>query len=181
MRRFTCFLIIFCNICCVAFAENIIPNKIELDLECKSAILLEADTGTILYEKNSHEKLRPASVTKVMTLLLIMESIDSGKISLDDMVSCSERARKMGGSQIWLNETEQLSVNDMLKAICVVSANDCCVAMSEFIAGSEEMFVEMMNKRAKELGMNDTNFVNCHGLDEDNHLTSSYDIGIMSR
>ena len=181
MQRFICFLIIFCNICCVAFAENVIPNKIELDLDCKSAILLEADTGTILYEKNSHEKLRPASVTKVMTLLLIMESIDSGKISLTDMVSCSERARKMGGSQIWLNETEQLSVNDMLKAICVVSANDCSVAMAEFVAGSEEMFVEMMNKRAKELGMSDTNFVNCHGIDEDNHVTSAYDIGIMSR
>jgi len=181
MRRFISFLIVVCNICCVTLAQNVIPNKIELDLECKSAILLEADTGTILYEKNSHEKLRPASVTKVMTLLLIMESIDSGKISLSDMVSCSERARKMGGSQIWLNETEQLSVNDMLKAICVVSANDCCVAMSEFIAGSEEMFVRQMNKRAKELGMNDTNFVNCHGLDEDNHLTSAHDIGIMSR
>jgi len=181
MRRFISFLIVVCNICCVTLAQNVIPNKIELDLECKSAILLEADTGTILYEKNSHEKLRPASVTKVMTLLLIMESIDSGKISLSDMVSCSERARKMGGSQIWLNETEQLSVNDMLKAICVVSANDCCVAMSEFIAGSEEMFVRQMNKRAKELGMNDTKFVNCHGLDVDNHLTSAHDIGIMSR
>jgi len=127
VRKIICFLVVICNICCITFAENVIPNKIELDLDCKSAILLEADTGTILYEKNSHEKLRPASVTKVMTLLLIMESIDSGKISLDDMVSCSERARKMGGSQIWLNETEQLSVNDMLKAICVVSANDYTV------------------------------------------------------
>lgn len=181
MRKIICVLVILCNICCIILAETVIPNKIQLDLECKSAILLEADTGTILYEKNSHEKLRPASVTKVMTLLIIMESIDSGKISLNDMVSCSERARKMGGSQIWLNETEKLSVNDMLKAICVVSANDCCVAMAEFIAGSEEMFVDMMNKRAKELGMNDTNFVNCHGLDEDNHLTSAHDIGIMSR
>lgn len=181
MRKIICYLVALSNICVTSLATNVIPNKIELDLDCKSAILLEADTGTILYEKNSYEKLRPASVTKVMTLLLIMESIDSGKISLDDMVSCSERARKMGGSQIWLNETEQLSVNDMLKAICVVSANDCCVAMSEFIAGSEELFVEMMNKRAKELGMNDTNFMNCHGLDEDNHLTSAHDIGIMSR
>ena len=181
MRKIICFLIVFSNIFCIAFASNVIPNKIELDLDCKSAILLEADTGTILYEKNSHEQLRPASVTKVMTLLLIMESIESGKISLDDMVGCSERARKMGGSQIWLNETEKLSVNDMLKAICVVSANDCCVAMSEYIAGSEEMFVEMMNKRAKELGMNDTNFVNCHGLDTDKHFTSAYDIGVMSR
>jgi len=127
MRKIICFLLIIINICNVGFSVNIVPNKIELDLDCKSAILLEADTGTILYEKNSHEKLRPASVTKVMTLLLIMESIDSGKISLDDMVGCSERARKMGGSQIWLNETEKLSVNDMLKAICVVSANDYTV------------------------------------------------------
>ena len=181
MRKIICFLLVFSITFCTAFAETAIPNKVELDLKCKSALLIEADTGTILYEKNSHEKLRPASVTKVMTLLLIMESIESGKISLDDMVSCSERARKMGGSQIWLNETEKMSVNDMIKAICVVSANDCCVAMSEFIAGSEELFVDMMNKRAKALNMNDTNFVNCHGLDAENHLTSAYDIAIMSR
>lgn len=181
MRKFICFLVIISNIFCVAFANNVIPNKVELDLASKASILIEADTGTILYEKNSHEKLRPASVTKVMTLLLIMEAIDSGKISLDDMVGCSSRASKMGGSQIWLNETEKLNVNDMIKAICVVSANDCCVAMSEYIAGSEELFVDMMNKRAKELGMEDTNFVNCHGLDADNHVTSAYDISIMSR
>jgi len=127
MRRIICFFVIITNLLCTAFAKNVIPNKVELDLECKSAILLEADTGTILYDKNSHEQLRPASVTKVMTLLLIMEAIDEGKISLDDMVGCSERARKMGGSQIWLNETEKLTVNDMIKAICVVSANDYTV------------------------------------------------------
>lgn len=181
MKKIICFVIVISNIFCCAFAQSVIPNKTELDLKCKSAILIEADTGTILYEKNSHEKLRPASVTKVMTLLLIMESLDSGKISLDDKVGCSERARKMGGSQIWLNETEKLSVNDMLKAICVVSANDCSVAMAEFIAGSEELFVDMMNKRSSELGMNDTHFVNCHGIDEDGHLTSAYDISVMSR
>ena len=181
MKKFIAFFGVISNIFCLAFAEPIIPNKTELDLKCKSAILIEADTGTILYEKNSHEKLRPASVTKVMTLLLIMEAIDSGKISLNDMVGCSERARKMGGSQIWLNETEKLSVSDMLKAICIVSANDCSVAMAEFIAGSEELFVDMMNSRAKELGMNDTHFVNCHGIDEDGHLTSAYDIAVMSR
>lgn len=152
-----------------------------LELTAKSAYLIEESTGEVLYAQNEHEQLRPASVTKVMTILLIMEAIDSGKISLDDMVGCSERARKMGGSQIWLNETEKLSVNDMLKAICVVSANDCCVAMSEFVAGSEEGFVEMMNNRAKELGMNDTTFKNCHGIDEDGHVTSAYDIAIMSR
>lgn len=152
-----------------------------LELTAKSAYLIEESTGEVLYAQNEHDQLRPASVTKVMTILLIMEAIDSGKISLDDMVGCSEHARKMGGSQIWLNETEKLSVNDMLKAICVVSANDCCVAMSEFIAGSEEGFVEMMNNRAKELGMNDTTFKNCHGIDEDGHVTSAHDIAIMSR
>ncbi len=158
-----------------------IQNKAQLDLDVQSAILMEENTGTILYTKNEHEKLRPASVTKVMTILLIMEAIDRGDISLTDKVSCSTKARQMGGSQIWLNETEQLTVNEMLKAICVVSANDCTVAMAEFIAGSEEAFVERMNTRAKELGMNDTTFKNSHGIDEDGHLTSAYDIAIMSR
>ena len=116
-----------------------------------------------------------------MTILLIMEAIDSGLISLDDTVSCSENAMNMGGSQIWLDPTDTLTVNEMLKAICVVSANDCCVAMAEYIAGSQELFVEQMNKRAKELGMNDTTFKNCHGLDEEGHVTSSYDIALMSR
>lgn len=142
---------------------------------------MEQSTGTILYEYNSHEKLRPASVTKVMTVLLIMEALDNGTITLEDSVSCSEKASSMGGSQIWLDTTEALTVNEMLKAICVVSANDCCVAMSEYIAGSEELFVERMNAKAKELGMNDTCFKNCHGIDEDGHVTSSHDIAIMSR
>lgn len=142
---------------------------------------MEQSTGTILYEHNSHEQLKPASVTKVMTILLIMEALDNGVISLDDRVACSEEASKMGGSQIWLDTTETLTVNEMLKAICVVSANDCCVAMAEHIAGSQELFVERMNARAKELGMNDTCFKNCHGLDEDGHVTSSYDIALMSR
>ena len=142
---------------------------------------MEQSTGTILYEHNSHEKLRPASVTKVMTILLIMEALDNGIISLDDNVSCSEEASSMGGSQIWLDPSETLTVNEMLKAICVVSANDCCVAMAEHLSGSQELFVEQMNKRAKELGMNDTTFKNCHGLDEDGHVTSAHDIAIMSR
>ncbi len=142
---------------------------------------MDQKTGKVLYEYKSHEQLRPASVTKVMTILLIMEALDNGIISLDDQVPCSEKASSMGGSQIWLDTTETLTVNEMLKAICVVSANDCCVAMSEYICGSEELFVEQMNKRAKELGMNDTTFKNCHGIDEDGHLTSSYDIAIMSR
>lgn len=152
-----------------------------LNLTCGSAILMEQSTGTLLYEHNIHEQLRPASVTKVMTILLIMEALDNGTISLEDRVSCSEEASKMGGSQIWLDTTESLTVDEMLKAICVVSANDCCVAMAEHIAGSQELFVERMNARAKELGMNDTCFKNCHGLDEDGHVTSSYDIALMSR
>lgn len=134
-----------------------------------------------MYSQNEHEKLRPASVTKIMTILLIIEALDNGSITLEDKVPCSEHARNMGGSQIWLDTREELSVNDMLKAICVVSANDCSVAMAEYIAGSEEAFVDMMNKRAKELGMNDTNFVNCHGIDEDGHITSAHDIAVMSR
>lgn len=152
-----------------------------LDLSCESAILISQDTGEVLYEHNSHEKLRPASVTKVMTILLIMEEIDSGRLSYSDKVSCSEKASGMGGSQIWLDTREELTVDEMLKAICVVSANDCTVAMAEHIAGSEEMFVSRMNERAKELGMNDTTFKNCHGIDEDGHETSSYDIALMSR
>ena len=152
-----------------------------LGLTCGGAVLMEQSTGTVLYEHNSHEQLRPASVTKVMTLLLIMEALDSGVISLEDNVSCSENAASMGGSQIWLDTTETLTVNEMLKAICVVSANDCCVAMAEHISGSQELFVEQMNKRAKELCMNDTTFKNCHGIDEDGHVTSSYDIALMSR
>ena len=152
-----------------------------LNLESGSAVLMEQTTGQVLYEHNPHEQLRPASVTKIMSILLIMEAIDSGRISFSDKVSCSENARSMGGSQIWLNETEQLTVDEMLKAICVVSANDCTVAMAEHLAGSEELFVEQMNQKAKELGMNDTIFKNCHGIDEDGHVTSSYDIALMSR
>lgn len=152
-----------------------------LSLESGSTILIEQSTGQILYAHNIHEQLRPASVTKVMSILLIMEAVDSGKISLTDTVPCSENAASMGGSQIWLDPRETLTVDEMLKAICVNSANDCVVAMSEFIAGSEEAFVQMMNDKAKELGMNDTCFKNCHGLDEDGHVTSSYDISVMSR
>ncbi len=152
-----------------------------LNLESASAILIEQSTGQVLYSHNPHEQLRPASVTKVMSILLIMEAIDSGKISLTDSVPCSETASSMGGSQIWLDPRETLSVDEMLKAICVASANDCVVAMAEYIAGSEDAFVQMMNDKAKQLGMNDTTFKNCHGLDEDGHVTSSYDIAQMSK
>lgn len=152
-----------------------------LNISSGSAILIDQITGKVLYEYNSHEQLRPASVTKLMTILLIMDALDNGTINLDDQVPCSEKASSMGGSQIWLDSTESLTVHEMLKAICVVSANDASVAMAEYIAGSEELFVDQMNKRAKELGMNDTCFKNCHGIDEDGHLTSSNDIAIMSR
>lgn len=152
-----------------------------LNLESGAAILIEQSTGKVLYSHNVHEQLRPASVTKVMSLLLIMEALDNGQISLTDPVPCSENANSMGGSQIWLDTTETLTVNDMLKSICVVSANDCTVAMAEYLAGSEEAFVQKMNAKAKKLGMNDTCFKNCHGIDEDGHVTSAYDISLMSR
>lgn len=152
-----------------------------LNLDSASAILIEQNSGQILYEHNIHERLHPASVTKVMSLLLIMEALDSGRISLDTQIPCSTNAANMGGSQIWLDTTETLSVNDMLKAIAVVSANDCVTAMAEYLGGTEENFVQMMNDKVKELGMNDTTFKNCHGLDEDEHLTSAYDIALMSR
>ena len=152
-----------------------------LNLESGAAILIEQTTGKILYSHNSHEQLRPASVTKVMSILLIMEALDGGKITLDSQVPCSENAHSMGGSQIWLDTTETLTVKDMLKSICVVSANDCTVAMAEYLAGSEEAFVQMMNTKAKQLGMNDTTFKNCHGIDEDGHVTSAYDISLMSK
>ena len=154
---------------------------VDLGLESASAILIEQNTGKILYEHNSHEQLRPASVTKIMSILLIMEALDSGKITLDTPIPCSENAASMGGSQIWLDVRETLTVNEMLKAITVASANDCVVAMAEYLEGSEEAFVEKMNEKAKALGMNDTCFKNCHGLDEDGHVTSSYDIALMSR
>lgn len=152
-----------------------------LNLECESAILIEQTTGKVLYSYNVHEKLKPASVTKLMSILLIMESIESGKINYDTKVPCSEKAASMGGSQIWLDTTETLTVDEMLKAICVVSANDCVTAMAEYLGGTEEGFVNMMNEKAKQLGMNDTSFKNCHGIDEDGHETSSYDIALMSK
>lgn len=158
-----------------------VQNDNFLNLDAESAILIEQNSGQILYSHNIHEKLHPASVTKIMSLLLIMEALDSGKITLETQIPCSENAANMGGSQIWLDPRENLSVNDMLKAIAVVSANDCVTAMAEYLGGSIENFVKMMNEKAKELGMNDTNFVNCHGLDEDDHLTSAYDIALMSR
>ena len=149
-------------------------------VNAKSAVLMEVYTGTVLFDQNSDEKLPPASITKIMSLLLIMEAIDSGKISLSDTVSASEHASSMGGSQIWLEIGETMTVDELLKAAVIASANDATVALGEKISGSEEEFVRQMNKRAKELGMNDTEFKNCTGLDAEGHLTTAHDIALMS-
>ena len=152
-----------------------------LNLSCASCVLMEKETGTILLEDNSHEKLEPASVTKIMTLLLVMEAVDSGRIALEDPVSVSAYAAGMGGSQVYLEEGEQMSVSEMLKCVTVVSGNDCAVALAERLAGSEGAFVAQMNQRAQELGMADTTFLNCTGLPAQGHVTSAHDIALMSR
>ena len=153
----------------------------ELELNGKSFILMECDTGQILYEQNADERLAPASVTKIMTMLLMMEAIDRGEITYDTVVTASERAKSMGGSTIFLDTGEQMTVNDLLKGIAVASGNDACVAVAEHLSGSVEQFVAVMNNRAKELGMVNTNFVTCNGLDDDNHYSSARDIALMSR
>ncbi|WRS26522.1 D-alanyl-D-alanine carboxypeptidase family protein [Oscillospiraceae bacterium MB08-C2-2] len=160
-----------------------LPTAVIVDdkLPAKSAILLHQDTGQVLFEKNADEQLPPASITKVMTLLLVMEAIESKKISLNDMVETSEHANSMGGSQIWLKVGEKMSVDELLKAICISSANDASVALAEHVAGSEDAFVDLMNQRAAELKMDNTHFLNCSGLDEQGHLTTARDIAIMSR
>lgn len=179
MKKVICFFICVCFMMqsVVVFAEG----NTDLGLNAKSAILMEKSTGNILYESNPDERLPIASVTKVMTMLLIMEAVDSGKISLDDMVTVSENAMSYGGSTMFLETGEQLTVNDMLKGIAVASANDGCVAMAEHLAGSESAFVDMMNEKAKELGMENTHFMNTNGLDEDDHYSSARDVAIMSR
>ena len=181
MKRMICAAALILALCQIALPVS----AAALDVAGKSAVLMDVATGTILYESNSHERLAPASVTKVMTMLLIMEAVDSGKIALTDTVTASETAAAKGGSQIYLKAGETMPVSDMLKSIAVSSANDCACAMAEHIAGSESAFVAMMNRRAQELGMNDTTFVNCTGLDDGadavNHRTSAYDIALMSR
>lgn len=152
----------------------------KLEIAAKSVVLLEAFTGQVLYEDNSSEKLPPASITKVMSLLLVMEAIDRGDMSLEDVITASEHACSMGGSQIWLEPGETMTVDELLKATVIASANDATVALGETIAGSEEGFVAMMNEKAKNLGMNNTHFVNCTGLDAEGHLTTAYDVAIMS-
>jgi len=156
-------------------------EEVDLTPNAKSAILIDQDTGTILFEKNSHEKLPPASITKIMTMLLIMEAIDTEQIALTDKVRISENAASMGGSQIFLEPGEEMTVDDLLKGIALASGNDASVALAEYIAGSEELFVEMMNKRVEELGLTNTQFKNSNGLPVDDHYSSAYDIAIISR
>ena len=172
-------------VCLLLSIFPVTAGAVDMQIKGKSALLMDIATGTVLYEQNAHERLAPASVTKVMTMLLIMEAVDSGKIGWNDTVIASEAAAAKGGSQIYLKVGESMSVTDMVKSIAVSSANDCACAMAEHIAGSEAAFVQMMNSRAAELGMNDTHFVNCTGLDDDEnakeHLTSAYDIALMSR
>ena len=175
MKRILPLLLIFALLLCVPVRAD------ELTLDAPSALLMEKATGTVLFAKDEHTPREGASVTKVMTLLLTMEAIDSGALSYDDVVTGSAHAASMGGSQIWLKEGEQMRAEDLIKAVCVVSGNDAAVALGEHLAGSEEAFVERMNARAKELGMNDTHFLNCTGLPAEGHVTSAYDIALMSR
>ena len=175
MKRMFPMILLFALLLCVPVRAD------ELTLDAPSALLMEKQTGTVLFAKDEHTPREPASVTKVMTLLLTMEAIDSGALSYDDTVTGSAHAASMGGSQIWLKEGEQMRVEDLIKAVCVVSGNDAAVALGEHLAGSEEAFVARMNERAKELGMNDTHFVNCTGLPAEGHVTSAYDIALMSR
>ena len=173
--KYLCLLLTLFAVLCICV------NGAELELNSKSACLMEASTGKILYEVNADERLEPASVTKIMSLLLVFEAMDEGKFDLDTEVSGSEHACSMGGSQIWLEPGETMTVNEMLKAVIVASANDCTVALGELVEGSEESFVSVMNERAEELGMVNTHFVNCTGLPAENHYTTARDIAIMTR
>ena len=175
MKRIFPMILLFALLLCVPVRAD------ELTLDAPSALLMEKQTGTVLFAQDEHTPREPASVTKIMTLLLVMEAIDSGALSYDDTVTGSAHAASMGGSQIWLKEGEQMRVEDLIKAVCVVSGNDAAVALGEHLAGSEEAFVARMNERAKELGMHDTHFLNCTGLPAEGHVTSAYDIALMSR
>ncbi|MGN1074929.1 MAG: D-alanyl-D-alanine carboxypeptidase family protein [Eubacteriales bacterium] len=170
---------LFCITLCLVPAAMAVPAPPEI--AAPSAVLMDAAGGRILYEKNAHEKLHPASVTKIMSLLLTMEAMDEGLVTPETVITASEHAASMGGSQIFLEPGEQMTLDDLLKSVAVSSANDACVAIGEHIAGSEEGFVERMNRRAEELGMADTHFENCTGLDADGHVTTAYDIALMSR
>jgi len=181
MKKGLCLLLALAALITPAFALDTLPEE-AITLAVPSAVLMEKTTGEVIYEKNAHEAMEPASVTKVMTMLLTVEAVEAGTISLDDTVTASAHAASMGGSQIWLEEGETMTVDEMLKCVAVVSANDCAVALAEHLAGSEEAFVGRMNQRAEELGMRDTHFTNCTGLLSDRkHLTTAYDIALMSR
>ena len=181
MKKLICAALCLALLTSPVYAINTLTDN-DIEISAPSAILTEKVTGEVIYEKNSHERLPPASVTKVMTMLLIVEAIERGDISLEDTVIASERAASFGGSCVYLEQGEKMSVSEMLKCICVVSANDCAVAMAEHLCGSEQAFVARMNERARELGLKDTNFKNCTGLfDDDAHSTSAYDIAVMSR
>lgn len=179
-RVIACVLAVLLSVSSITLGVGAEEKK-EESLAAPSAILMEANTGKVLYEKNADEQRACASITKVMTLLLVMEALDDGRISLTDMVSASEHAASMGGSDIWLKPGESMSVDDLLKATVIASANDAAVALAEYVAGSEEAFLEQMNQMAKELGMTNTVFKNCNGLDEDGHVTTARDVAIMSR
>ncbi len=161
-------------------AVPVIAVAEELDIKAKSAILIDADSGKIIYEKNADYKTPPASITKIMSLILVMESIENGDLTYDTVLTCSDTAAKLGGSQIWLEPGEQMTVHELLKAVAVVSANDATVMLAEAVAGSEESFVSLMNQKAAALGMNNTNFINSTGLDAENHYSSAYDVALMS-
>ena len=171
---------IFICILITASVPIAVSAKSNVEVSAPSAVLIEANSRKVLSDKNSHEKRACASVTKVMTLLLVMEAVDSGKLKLSDTLSASAHAASMGGSDIWLEEGETMSVDDLIKATAVASANDAAVVLAEAISGSETAFVAQMNKKAKKLGMKDTTFKNCNGLDEEGHLTSAYDVALMS-
>ncbi|MBR7056789.1 MAG: D-alanyl-D-alanine carboxypeptidase [Oscillospiraceae bacterium] len=181
MKRLLIVLLCLCLLSPPALAVTLRRDD-DITLSAPSAILMERSTGTVLYEKNADARLSPASVTKVMTMLLVAEAVDRGELGLEDRVTASARAASMGGSQIWLEEGESMSVGEMLKCVAVVSANDCCVALAEHLAGSEEAFAARMNQRASELGMANSHFLSCSGLtDSDEHYTSARDIALMSR
>jgi D-alanyl-D-alanine carboxypeptidase (penicillin-binding protein 5/6) len=181
LKRLFCALVVMCMLAAPAMALEPLKDG-DIEISAPSAVLMEKESGEVIYEKNDHQRMAPASVTKVMTLLIIAEALENGQISLDDMVTASARAASFGGSCVFLKEGEQLSVDDMLKCIAVVSANDCAVAMAEHLCGTEQAFVDRMNSRAQEFGLKDTHFKNCTGLfDDPEHYTSAYDIAVMSR
>ncbi|HAQ63275.1 MAG TPA: D-alanyl-D-alanine carboxypeptidase, partial [Ruminococcaceae bacterium] len=185
MRKVLSFImavIMIISVCTVLVYAEDYP-QMQVEVRAKSALLMEASTGRVLMAQNADERLYPASVTKIMSMLLVVEALENGKIQLTDVVTASANASKKGGSQIWLKDGEQMTVDELLKATAVASANDACTALGEYIAGSDDAFVKLMNDRAKQLGMNNTNFDNCTGLDDtaDSHYTTAYDIALMSR